>query len=47
MNESKALFQRIYDEMVCPCVRAIQEERPQEAWALYERMTRELEKKLK
>lgn len=47
MGESKVLFQRIYDEMVCPCVRAIQEERPKEAWALYERMTRELEKKFK
>ncbi len=42
-SDSKAEFQRIYDEMVCPCVKAIQEGRPQDAWELYEKMTRSLE----
>ena len=41
------MFQSIYDEMVCPCVKAIQEEKFQEACDLYERITRELEAKYK
>ena len=44
-EDGKQVFQSIYDEMVCPCVKAIQEGKFQEACDLYERITRELEAK--
>lgn len=46
-EDRKQVFQSIYDEMVCPCVKAIQEGKFQEACDLYERITRELEAKYK
>ena len=44
-EDSKQVFQGIYDEMVCPCVKAIREGRQQDAWNLYEEMTRSLKEK--
>lgn len=44
-EDRKQVFQSIYEEMVCPCVKAIQEGKFQEACDLYEKITRELEAK--
>ena len=44
-EDRKQVFQSIYEEKVCPCVKAIQEGKFQEACDLYEKITRELEAK--
>mgnify|MGYP000384733106 len=43
-EDRQGIFQKIYDEMVCPCVERIKEKRYEEAWERYRDMTEKLQK---
>lgn len=43
-RDRQSVLQRIYEEMVCPCVASIKEKRYDEAWESYRKMTEKLRK---